>query len=469
MKKIHFMGIAGSGMNAVAGLAHALDYDISGCDFSDSGKVYAQNLLEQGVPISWEHSESHLIGIDILCVTPSVFDLSSSHPEFLKAKEFGIHIMTWQEFMGVELQKNKKVIAVAGTKGKTTVTSLCGFLFEQSGCDPIVEIGGKLKNWNTNYRMGAGEYFICEADEFNDNFLHYKPQVAVITNLEMDHPEYFSSYEHYIESFVKFVGNISKNGTLIINIDSKQSKDFLSKIDFFEGDIITYGINSDCDYYLKSVNLNLETKKSTFEIITKNKEVVKFTSQLIGTHNGLNILASYIAGDVCGISEGQAFEAIEKFEGVSRRFDLIGKSGGVVVYNDYAHNSMSVKACLDATRTLYPKNRIWAVYQPHMYSRTILQLDEYPKSFESADQIVIMEIFASREKGKPIASQITSEVLVSRIKDAYKDKNIQVRYVKKSEVVDALLGELLDGDVVVNMGAGDNSDVAEDLCKKLIK
>ncbi len=463
MKHVHFLGIGGSGMNAVAGIAQAFGYTVSGCDMKES--EYWNDLRTQHIPITIGHDPVHLDGIDILCITAAVLHQKDKPLEYTEALAKGIPVMQWQEFLGNELQKNKSVIAIAGTKGKTSTTALTGRLLEIAQKDPIVEVGGKVLDWGKNYRVGAGEYFVCEADEFNNNFLHFHPEIAVVTNIEMDHPEFFNSEDEYNLAFLHFVQKLSVRGTLVGNADSPGVQWLLSQLTDSALKIVTYSMKSlESDIALAS----LHTQKGMTEFIVRGFQDsdTSFKTTLSGMHTISNLLAVIAIAKILEISPSAIQLLLDTFQGTGRRFELICEKRGVAVYNDYAHNPMSVKAALEGARMKYPLARIWAVFQPHMYTRTKLFLEQFAHAFSFANEVIILEIFASREKDLPISKEVDSQMLASRIYNV--DPQLHVRsIVDKEKAVTVLLSELKPGDVVVNMGAGDNGIIVETLKERL--
>lgn len=441
MKRVHFMGIGGSGMNAVAGIAEAMGYEVSGCDFAAQSSDYIEALEKKGVKIFGEHNAAHLENIDILCVTPAVFDQSENHPEFVQAKERGIPVMTWQQFVGMELQSHKKVIAVAGTKGKSTTTALIGLILEKAGFDPTVLVGAKVKEWGANYRFGRGEWFVCEADEHFASFLHYTAKIAVITNIEMDHPEYFASMNEYMDVYVQFVAQMQKRGLLVL------------------GDI---------GEIFPKIEEALGEREIAIERIENHLGVLHLNAPqtLLGHHNALNIAAASAVANHLEIAGDVVKQVVENFQGLGRRFELICEKNGVKIVNDYAHNPMSVRAVLDGARERFPDSRIWAVFQPHMYTRTKMFLKEFAAGFGAADRIVITPIFASREAGKPVATEISSQDLVAEIQTLWPEKEV-ISVDSLDAAAASILPELRPGDLLINMGAGDNGIISERLCERL--
>lgn len=465
MKKIHFMGIGGSGANAVASIAHSLGYDVSGCDLSESSYTY--DLKNNGVPIFEGHDVSHLDSCDILCISPALLSVSPIPMELQEARERNIVVMTWQQFMGKYLHEGKKVITIAGTKGKTTTTAMVGQLLETAGLDPVVQVGGKVVAWHKNYRLGSSEYFVSEADEFNNNFLSYHSNIAIITNIEMDHPEFFRSEDDYFQAFVNFAKLLPKDGLLIVNADSPGVQIFLNLLGDISFRVIRYGVSSDVTSDSMVISsYRVDNGKTVLIVDGLNDEKLTFYTDMVGLHNVSNICAVICLSKVLGIPSEVIQSALNAFRGTERRFELICDVKGIKVYNDYAHNPMSVKAVLESTRSKYPDSRIWAIFQPHMYTRTKMFLNEYAMAFDSANEVVVTEIFASREKGLPVSKEINNQIVVNAIKKV--NPKINVRAIDdKIDVADMLLSELKSGDVVVNMGAGDNGIIVELLKSKL--
>ncbi|MDQ3098488.1 MAG: UDP-N-acetylmuramate--L-alanine ligase [bacterium] len=462
MKKVHFMGVGGSGANAAASIADAMGFEVSGCDMKES--EYTHDLQKNSIPLSVGHDIAHLKNIDILCVSPALFDVQPRPDEMKEAMKHGITIQTWQEFMGIYLQKEKDVVAIAGTKGKSTTTSLMGVLLETAGLDPLVQVGAKVIDWQKNYRLGNGKYFVCEADEFNNNFLHYRPKIAVITNLEMDHPEFFKSFDAYLDSFVSFTRMLPEDGVLVANTDSHGVQQLLSLLGEVPFRVFTYGTAQSVDILLESEET--VDGMTSFTLSGYEDEPSHFLTKLTGSHNISNILAIISVASILDIPASVVRDTLASFSGIGRRFELICDVGGIKVFNDYAHNPMSVAAALQGARSRYPDSRVWAVFQPHMYTRTKMFLEEFAHSFNDANEVIVLEIFASREKGSPIAQEIDSQALVDRIFNV--NPKLHVRSIPaKEKAVEVLLAELKTGDIVVNMGAGDNGIITEMLKSKL--
>ncbi len=407
------MGISGSGASAVAGLAKAKGYEVSGCDEENGG-----------------HVASHINNIDLLCVTPSVFYTNNNHPEILAAKDKKIPIITWQEFMGKILFKDYFTIAIAGTHGKTTTTGLLGFMLEQLGFDPWVEVGGIVKNWGKNYRVGKSNYFVCEADEFYNNFLNIHADIILLNNIELDHPEFFDGkVEKMYESFVRFINGMKAEGKLIVNTDNKG---------------ITQLLNC-------PIAKNINIVKIDNDFINENRLVFK-DMQIFGEQNVKNAAGVLKICEKLKIEKEKIIPAIQNFKGMKRRQDLIGEVKGVKIFDDYAHHPTAIRETLRAFRDKFPKEKLICVIEPHTYSRMKYLFEDFLTCADGADLAIYTDTFESRERGKPTA---TSRDLVGEIK---KDN---VQYASFNEVVDYLINNVEKNSVVVFMGAGNVNKISK--------
>ena len=347
-KKIHFVGIGGSGISGVANLAREMGYEVTGCDLEEN-TAYSKNIY-QG------HDPGHIKNADLVVSSPALFFSKIKIEEIEMARKDG-KLMTWQEFLGKILLKDKKVICVAGTHGKSTTTAMAGKLLIDNGFDPIVMVGAFVPEWNGNSRFGNGEYAVIEADEFNNNFLHYYPDVIVINNIEFDHPDFFKNEEAVKESFKKFVNNLKGQKILITE------KDSLNK---------------------------------------------KFNLKILGEHNQKNANMVFVLGRKLGISDENIVRSIENFRGIGRRLELIADRSGIKVYDDYAHHPTAIKTTIDGLREEYPKAKILVINEPHGYKRTRAFLDNYKGVFDSADKVIIGPIFKARDE---IDESITPELV----------------------------------------------------------
>ncbi len=394
MTKVHFLGIGGSGASAAASIAQAQGFEVSGCDLAPNNEFTTKFQPDQ---LLVDHDPVHLEGVNILTITPAITSLDPNNPELLAAEEKGIEVLTWQHFMGKYLQKDKFVIAVCGTHGKTTTTAMIALMLEDAGMDPTVILGAIVPRWNANYRVGKSKYFVVEADEYNDNFLPTHPDISVVTNIEMDHPEYFKDFDAYKDSFKKFLS---------------------------------------------------QTKG---HIIDKPK-LIDFPLQIPGEFNRWNASAAFQVGLLLGIDPGTIKKSLGNYLGVGRRFEYLGKFSGAKVYTDFGHHPTEIKTTMEAAREKFLNQKIWLIYEPHMFTRTKAFFDDFVKVFKEipVDKIIITDIYQSREVDKGLVNS-------QQLADAVNKENVS--YVSKTELKDALYN-VGEEDVLFFMGAGDIDRIA---------
>lgn len=397
-QKIHFMGIGGSGMAAVAKLARKMGYAVSGCDLEGSS-AYSKNIKKG-------HNVSHLKNIDLLVITPAVLFQSNKDPEYLNAKKRNM-VMTWQEFLGKILLRNKRVIAIAGTHGKSTTSAMVGKLLEDSGLDPIVVLGANVSDWGGGVRFGKGQWAVVEADEFNENFLNYEPEIILLNNIEFDHPDYFKNEEHVKKAFGKFVKKLKGKKILITQKDSLKKK---------------------------------------------------FNLKVFGAHNQQNANMVYVLGKKLNISDKKIVKSLESFKGIGRRMELLGKSKkGFRVYDDYAHHPTAVKTTLEGLRKVYPDKKIWCILEAHGFERTYKLLEKYRHIFDSVDGVLVGPIYKARDKK-------THGLSSNDIAKVSKHRNIYA--VGGYKQIAVLANKMIKkGNVVVVMGAGKSYIWARELLK----
>lgn len=416
MKRVHFLGILGSGASSVASIAKADGYDVSGCDKA-SDSEFKSELSE--IEVLEGHSSKHLDNIDILAITPAILSLDANNPELLDAKSKGIEVLTWQQFLGKYLLDNKYVIAVSGTHGKSTTTAMIGNLLVDASLDPTICLGAKVSDWSQNFRIGQSKYFIVEADEFNDNFLAIKPDIAVVTNLEMDHPEFFHDVEEIKTSFIKFLTLTRK--IIIANIGNPNVAEVVKIVMKKTGVEVT-------DYSKNEVNLNLK---------------------MPGEHNLMNAYAALQVGLTLGIDPKLIRESLTNFSGISRRLELLGEFQGARIYSDFAHHPTEIEASIKALRKNTPDEKLWLIYQPHMFSRTKALFKDFVRTFNNLelDKAFILDIYPSRENDP---GDINSQMLVEAINLDH------IKYQQTADLAWKMIKDNLSSkDIVVFMGAGD--------------
>lgn len=464
------MGIGGSGCSAAANLAKILGFTVSGCDLELSSS-YLSQLEKSGISLVKGHHASHLNKADLLVVSPAVLAINKNHPEIQAAKKRKI-LITWQEFVGVYLQAGKKVIAVAGTHGKTTVTALVGLILEQLGLDPTVLVGGIVPQWQGNVRAGNSPYFVCEADEYNNNFLHYRPEIIVLNNIEMDHPEFFSSSEELIATFKKFIYQAVGSKILLVNSDDRQIRKILTeekeKLNKLGYRVFAFRLGPRFDFpfeaEIKGKITFSDSNETRFRLTDKRngKEVIiNFSLKLPGRHNVYNALSALLVCRALNLNLAEAGKSLFAFEGVKRRLEAIGKVNDIWVIDDYGHHPTQIKATISAIKQKYPNSRLIAVFEPHQISRLRLMGSEFAISLASADLVIITEIFWGREK--PTAAPELIELVLSLGKDK------AVLIPKLSRVAEFISREARRGDVIVVFGAGKSSELAKLVLSKLGK
>ncbi|MBP5254229.1 MAG: UDP-N-acetylmuramate--L-alanine ligase [Lachnospiraceae bacterium] len=401
------MGICGSGCASIAMLAYEAGYRVSGCDRS-SDSYYGEALLKLGIPIYTGHDAAHLTDdVDIVAVTPALFDICPDHPELLEASRRGI-LMTWQEFMGRYLQQGKRVIAVSGTHGKTTTTFLTAELMIEAGLDPTVEGGSVYKKWNSGGRAGHSDWFLCEADEFNRNFHHYKPEIAVVNNVEMDHPECYRDFEEVLESFRYFLAADPYLKTVLLNADSEGALEVLKRVagtrDMEGVSVVLLSKDRAVSPDIPGIRfrnavwrtVSKQAGGTVFELEADGK-TERFSMLLCGEYNVFNAAMSVLTAREAGGGDEAIRTALTHFAGAGRRFDCVGTLDGVPVYDDYAHHPTEISSVLTMCKEYFPERKVLAVFEPHQISRLTLMFDAYVDALTIADHVIIGKTFIGRE------------------------------------------------------------------------
>lgn len=426
IKKVHFLGIGGSGASAIAAIAQATGFKVTGCDkspYNNFTKTLDKDILFEG------HDPKHLTGVDILAVTPAIFSLDPKNPELLEAKKLGIPILNWKEFMGKYLEEGHFVIAVSGTHGKSTTTGMIGIMLEDAGLDPTVMVGAIVPSWGSNYRVGHGKYFVVEADEFNRDLLYNIADIAIVTTIEMDHPETYKNFDEYKESFKKFFDQTK--GTIITNLSDSGVEQTLA--------------------------LGL---KNSAPIIDYSKNLIDFPLKIPGQYNVLNASAVYQVGLALGIDPEIIKKSLQNYSGIGRRFEYMGNFKGAGVYSDFAHHPTEIKVTLGAAKEKFPDKKITVIFQPHMFSRTHALFNDFVKVFQKlpADQTFIMDIYPSREIDTGL---VNSRQLVEAI-------NLEKVTFEPSEedILNILKTEASINQVLFFLGAGSTHELAKKLLAK---
>lgn len=448
---IHFIGIGGTGMSAIATIFLKLGYKVSGSDLKPSSTL--NRLKSQGTKIYLGHDPSNVNGADLVVISSAI---PATNPEYTTALESNIPVVHRADMLSF-LMTPKKGIAVSGSHGKTTTTSMLSSILEKNGYDPTVIIGGELNDIGGNATLGSGEFLIAEADESDGSFLKLNPYVAVITNIENDHMDFYKSMDVMKDAYKKFISNIKDGGFALLCNDDANVRDIEKDID---KECYTYGINFSADYMPK--NIEMRGMHTYFDVYFRDKLLGKVELNIPGLHNIYNATAAVAVSHRLGLNFDGIANALRNFSGAKRRFQIIGNSLGVMVIDDYAHHPTEIKALLNAARSCNPR-KLYAIFQPHRYTRTRLLAEEFGLVFADADEVILSEIYNAGEAPIP---GVTSELIYNNLRKNDKD----VIYIKnKDEIVDYLLPKLLPGDFVITIGAGDICNVAYDLVDKLKK
>jgi UDP-N-acetylmuramate--alanine ligase len=443
-KKVHFIGIGGVSMSGLAEILLEAGYRVSGSDMKSSA---ATDLLStMGAEVFIGHDGKNVAGADLVVYTAAV---SEDNPELMAAKANSIPVMDRAEFLGDLMKGYKYNVAVAGTHGKTTTTSMLSHIAIKAKLDPTILVGGQLDVINGNVRTGKSQYLITEACEYKASFLKFIPHVGIITNIDADHLDFYKDIEDIQNTFVKFASLIPVNGYLVCCADDER----MGKV--IEGSkctVLTYGIDKG-DFTAKNILFN-EKGCASFTAYFKGDKFLDVILSVPGRHNVLNSLACIGAAFALDISKDSIFEGLREFGGTHRRFELKGKKDGVTVIDDYAHHPTEIVATLSAAKN-YPHKRIFCIFQPHTYSRTLSLFEEFSNAFEGVDDLILADIYAAREKDTGVVSS-------AMLADAVSKKGIKCQNLHSfEEIVSYLEANMKDGDVLFTVGAGDVYRIGE--------
>jgi UDP-N-acetylmuramate--alanine ligase len=454
VRKIHMVGIGGIGMSGIAEILLDQGFEVSGSDRQLS--EITERLTKLGAKIYKGHAAKNLDEADVVVYSSAVHQ---DNPELIAASEKKIPVIRRAEMLA-ELMRMKYGIAIAGTHGKTTTTSMTSLVLMEGGLDPTVIVGGKLSSFGgTNARLGHGEYIVVEADEFDRSFLQLTPVIAAITTLEREHLDIYTDLEDIKRAFVEFANKVPFYGFVILCLDEPSIQEILPLI---RKKVVTYGLNAQSD--LRAVNISFHESMSTFNLLRHGKDLGEIRLKVPGLHNIKNAMAAVGIGLELGIDFREIKKAVESFTGVYRRLEIKADTNGVMVVDDYAHHPTEVKATLSALKSGWPQKRVVAVFQPHLYSRTRDFHDEFGRSFLNADVLIVTEVYAAREE--PIQG-ITGELIVN---DARSFGHKEAYYVQdKKQLPEFLVKTLKPGDIVVTLGAGDISRYGDEIISLLSK
>jgi UDP-N-acetylmuramate--alanine ligase len=459
-ERIHVIGIAGSGAAGAAVLLHRAAAIVDGCD-ADAPSPYTPPLDAAGIAYVQGHDPGHLTGVDRVAITPALRAVMG-HPELVAAEAQGIPVVTWQALLGELMAAPDRLpLAVTGTHGKSTTTALLGHLLVAAGLDPTVEVGAFIGEWGASVRPGAGAPFLVEADEFGDNFLNYHPAGAIVTNVEMDHPDYFADANAVLDSFERFVRGMRRDPALdgrllVISADDPGAQQLTARLRDWDGRMIRYGHGGD----VVATAIQPNPTGTDFTLFER-----RWRTSLAGMHNVHNATAALIMANAIGADLDLLVDGLRSFAGAGRRMELIADTAAVTIYDDYGHHPTEVRAALAAARQrIGPDRRLWAVFEPHMYSRTALLMDAFSTAFTDASEVVVADIFASRDTPEAMAAT-SAAALADAIERATGTPAIAVGDVDAT--TDYVAGHLATGDAVLVMGAGKSYRIARGLAERL--
>ena len=404
-QRIHLVGIGGAGLSAIARVLLERGYRVSGSDLN--GNALTAALVADGAAIHEGHHADYVSGADLLLATSAV---DQSHVELAAARKLGIPVVKRRDFLPV-LTRGKSTIAVAGTHGKTTTTAMITRILQDAGKDPSFIVGGAMSEGGLNGGSGSGADFVIEADEYDNMFLGLRPSIAVVTNVEHDHPDFFATKADQTAAFARFVALLPRTGTLIACIDDPGALELLENRRAQNLPAISYGKSESADWQLSQ--LAFDADESSGNITRSGQTPGRLRLPIPGEHNLLNALAALIAADMRGVSFESAAATLRHFRNAARRFQIRGERDGIIVVDDYAHHPTEIAVNLRAARRRYPAHELWAIWQPHTYSRVKAFMPDFQRAFDNADRVLIMPIYAARED--PIAG-ICSPILVESMR-----------------------------------------------------
>ncbi len=452
-KKIFFIGIGGISMSALAQILKNDGYSVCGSDFKESDMV--RELISSGISVTVGHRAESVEGAGLVVYTAAI---KADNPELMHARELGIPCVERAVLLGAMMKNYKYPVAVSGTHGKTTATSMLSHVLCESDLDPTILVGGVLPLIGGNFCDGGKEFFVTEACEYCGSFLKFFPLYSIILNIEEDHLDYFKDIDDIVACFSQFVAKTPKNGAVIANFDDEE---VIRAVSSAPCKVVSYSLNNAiCDYTVDNLTFD-ENGFSQFDVLYHQKPYISVKLNVPGVHNVSNSLAVIAAASLLGVSKEGIKCGLLSFKGTNRRFEFKGELNGAKIYDDYAHHPTEIKATLSAARATGAK-RVRCVFQPHTYTRSLALKDEFAKSFFDCDDLIITDIFAARERDTGL---IHSKDLV----DVVNENSKNAKYIKEFEEVEKYFCDTAqDGDIIFTMGAGDIYKIGEKLIKKRV-
>ena len=445
---VYFVGIGGISMSGLAEILLSEGFRISGSDMKSS--PLTEKLASLGAAIYYGQTQSHITpDVDLVVYTAAIHE---DNPEYIAMKTLGIPGLSRAQLLG-QLMRNYKVsIAVSGTHGKTTTTSMVAEVLMASDTDPTLSIGGILKSIEGNIRIGKSPYFVTEACEYTNSFLSFFPNIGIILNVEEDHMDFFKDIHEIIESFHKFAKLLPADGCLILNNEIEHKDKIMEDL---ACPVVRYGFTPDCDYYATDISYD-ELGRGAYTLIRKQKTSCRVTLGVPGRHNISNSLAAFALSDLLHLPQENTLAALKAFSGTNRRFEYKGQIGGITIIDDYAHHPTEISATLTAARN-FPHKTLWCIFQPHTYTRTKAFLKEFALSLSAADKIILAPIYAARETDTLGISSVTLKEEIEKLGKEC------LHFDTFDEIENYLLQNSINGDLLITMGAGDIVKVGENL------
>ncbi len=448
---VHFIGIGGISMSGLAEILLKEGFTVSGSDSRESGLT--KHLEELGAVIFYGQKASNITeGIRVAVYTAAIHE---DNEELAEVKRRGIPLMSRAEFLGQMMTNYKLPVAVSGTHGKTTSTSMLSHILLADGQDPTISVGGILKAIGGNIRVGNSEIFLTEACEYTNSFLHFFPRMSVILNIDADHLDFFKDIQDIRRSFRRFAELLPSDGILIINGEIPDLPEITGGL---ECRVVTFGMDASNDYCAEAITHN-HLGDASFDVVRNGTVWGHVDLQVAGDHNVLNALSAIAAADLIGIPLESVQKGLNAFHGTDRRFEYKGVKDGITIIDDYAHHPTEIRATLAAAEN-YPHRELWCVFQPHTYSRTRALFDEFTEALSGADHIILADIYAARETD-------TLGVSSEQLMEALREKGCDAYYLPSfGEIEKFVLANCKKGDVLITMGAGDVVNIGENLLKE---
>ena len=446
VRHVHFVGVGGIGMSGLAEILRTLEFDVSGSDLKEGETT--SRLKRLGVRIDVGHQAQNVPGADVVFYSSAI---QNENPELVEARKRGIPVIPRAEMLA-ELMRVKYGVAIAGSHGKTTTTSLVATILGAAGFDPTVVVGGRMHVWGTNARLGAGDLLVAEADESDGSFLRLTPTIAAITNIDPEHLDFYGTHDAVKEAFVQFAEKVPFYGLAVLCLDHPSVQELLPRIVRRH---VTYGLSPQADYSARALGFN--RMRTSFVAYRHGRPYGEFVVQMPGQHNVLNCLAAIAIADELEVPLDVIKEALATFRGVARRFSIVAEPGGVALVDDYGHHPAEVVATLAAARRAFD-GRIIVAFQPHRYTRTHHLFDEFTRAFNQADRLFLLDVYAAGEA--PIAGA-SSDRLAAAIRE---HGHHEVSYARdRKKLAEDLAAAASPGDCVIALGAGDVNKILKDV------